>query len=176
MSAKHSPVAPSPAHKTPVTHSTTANTTANTPAAPQDPMSPSETTPTVPFPPPQTFDILPPLHALFVRLLSTPPHAQQAAATNPDATSALGESSLLTTAGIDATEMHSLDPRALTTGASTVKIRIQKARSAIEELPDINRSVAEQEEEIKHLEQKIARLRDVIQDFGRRSRDVINGQ
>ncbi|KAI1976898.1 hypothetical protein LOZ53_005258 [Ophidiomyces ophidiicola] len=168
MSQKTSPTVPSPALKTPLGHSTHANTRVNSPTlSPQDPASQDAVRP---FPAPQTFDILPPLHALLVRLLSTPPNEQQAAATNPDVST---EPVILSTPGVETT-MHSLDPRALVTGASAVKIRIQKARSAIEELPDMQRSVEEQEAEIKLLEKKIARLKGVIGDFGQRAGEVVH--
>jgi hypothetical protein len=57
----------------------------------------------------------------------------------------------------------------LPTEASSIKIRIQKAHAVVESLPDIGRSVAEQEQEIEELEDRIARLNAVLSDFGKRA-------
>lgn len=62
-----------------------------------------------------------------------------------------------------------LDVKDLPTEANSIKIRIQKARTVVESLPDVHRSVAEQEREIEELEDRIARLRSVIAEFGRRA-------
>lgn len=64
----------------------------------------------------------------------------------------------------------SLDPKLLITEASAVKIRVQKARAAVDGLSDVERSVEEQEREIEELEGKIERLRGLIGDFGERSK------
>lgn len=50
-----------------------------------------------------------------------------------------------------------------------MKIRIQKAKTALEALPDIERTVEEQQGEIEDLEARIGRLKNVIGEFGRRS-------
>jgi hypothetical protein len=57
----------------------------------------------------------------------------------------------------------------LPTQTSSVKIRIQKARAVVEGLPDVQRSVDEQQREIAELEDRVARLRSVIADFGSRA-------
>ncbi|KAL4921845.1 RNA polymerase II transcription mediator complex subunit 9-domain-containing protein [Aspergillus aurantiobrunneus] len=62
-----------------------------------------------------------------------------------------------------------LDVKNLPTEVSSIKIRIQKAQAVIESLPDVNRTVAEQEKEIHDLEDRITRLKSVISDFGRRA-------
>ena len=62
-----------------------------------------------------------------------------------------------------------LDIKDLPTEASSIKIRIQKAQAVVESLPDVQRSVVEQEREIKELEHRISRLKSVISDFGRRA-------
>ncbi|OJD16679.1 hypothetical protein AJ78_03189 [Emergomyces pasteurianus Ep9510] len=138
-----------------------------------------------PFPPPQTFDILPPLHDLLLRLASTPSNLHQHAA---DPTSAGGNAASAaagsgpgpggshanTTAtrstAIDTAAVAFLDPKLLLSEASAVKIRVQKAKAALEALPDMERTVAEQEEEIVGLEERIERLGGVIVEFGRRSK------
>ncbi|KAF7593422.1 hypothetical protein BBP40_011524 [Aspergillus hancockii] len=62
-----------------------------------------------------------------------------------------------------------LDIKDLPTEASSIKIRIQKAQAVVEGLPDVDRSVAEQQDEINELEDRIASLKSVISDFGRRA-------
>lgn len=62
-----------------------------------------------------------------------------------------------------------LDIKDLPTATSSVKIRIQKARGVVEGLPDVHRSVEEQQKEIDELEDRVARLRSVISDFGSRA-------
>ncbi|KAI9823304.1 MAG: hypothetical protein M1832_002528 [Thelocarpon impressellum] len=93
------------------------------------------------LPPVSTFDVLPALHTLLSRLL-------------PSATS---------------TEPP-LEPQHLATEASALKIRLQKARAAVERLPDIERLPAEQETEIRTLEERVARQRDVLRGLGERVR------
>ncbi|OOF96670.1 hypothetical protein ASPCADRAFT_506303 [Aspergillus carbonarius ITEM 5010] len=173
----------------------------DTPAAPQ----------AVPFPSPQTFDIIPPLHGLLLRLLSPPTNAAGVSngvrsADDPNGaaapTSAPGQSqSQPHSSAIAGTENNSntvvlatvpsagpgqvpaaaeiatlgsnapppLDIKDLPTEVSSIKIRIQKAHTVVESLPDVDRSVAEQEEEIKELEDRIAKLKSVISDFGKRA-------
>ncbi|KAH8661381.1 RNA polymerase II transcription mediator complex subunit 9-domain-containing protein, partial [Tricladium varicosporioides] len=43
-----------------------------------------------------------------------------------------------------------------------LKHKLQKARTQVRELPDIDRTIAEQEDEIRELEEKIARQREVL--------------
>jgi hypothetical protein len=62
-----------------------------------------------------------------------------------------------------------LDVKHLPTEVSSVKIRTQKAHAVVASLPDVDRSVAEQEAEIQELEDRIARLQSVISDFGKRA-------
>ncbi|KLJ10476.1 hypothetical protein EMPG_14148 [Blastomyces silverae] len=156
---------------------------------PQLQPEPQDTEQPAPFPPPQTFDILPALHDLLLRLASrsSNPHQHPADPTsaggNDGPSSAIGGSgpghgapSANTTAArpntIDAAAVAFLDPKLLLSEASAVKIRIQKAKAALEALPDMQRDVAEQVDEIKALEAKIERLKGIIAEFGRRSRVV----
>lgn len=165
-------------------------------AAPESPAEDATTSPeTVPFPPPQTFDIIPPLHGILLRLLSqkgasneaggAPGGAPGASGTAADAQTQGQQASSSTpgggnnnTAQSQATgEVPILDPNAnppldikhLPTATSSVKIRIQKARGIVEGLPDVHRTVEEQQTEIDELEDRIARLRSVIADFGSRA-------
>ncbi|KZZ92663.1 hypothetical protein AAP_02744 [Ascosphaera apis ARSEF 7405] len=141
----------------------------------------AEETP-VPFPPPQTFDILPPLHDLLARLITTTPSQQPAqnglgvpgadpllSVTSNPATAAAGPGSTVgsTTGGL------SIDPRALQIESAAIKRRIQKAQMAVEVLPDMDRTVEDQEAEIIALEKRIAKLKGVLADFGQRSSAVL---
>lgn len=65
-----------------------------------------------------------------------------------------------------------LDAKNLPTEVSSIKIRIQKAQGVVESLPDVDRTVGEQEREIHDLEDKISRLKSVISDFGRRANNT----
>jgi hypothetical protein len=119
----------------------------------------------VPFPCPQTFDIIPLLHTLLVHLLSAPSNP-------PPPTSTAAEA---VTGGPSATAaIASLDPKTLLTKANSVRKRIRGARATVEGLPDIDRSVAEQEDEILELEQRIQRLKAVTREFGQRSANPAN--
>ena len=171
-------------------------------SAPETPAPAKETTNTapqaVPFPSPPTFDIIPPLHGLLLRLLSpsngVSGHARTAGdvtgATGPSGPSATGAASSQSQqqqqqsggsnnissasvaaeiAALGSNAPPPLDIKDLPTEASSIKIRIQKAQGVVEGLPDVQRSVTEQEQEIEELEDRIARLQSVISDFGRRA-------
>ncbi|KAJ5095599.1 hypothetical protein NUU61_004955 [Penicillium alfredii] len=167
-------------------------------AAPESPSKDATTasSQTVPFPPPQTFEIIPPLHGILVRLLSQkrtsdgaggPPGVTGA----PDTSGAPAQSqtqqpstavpggenngnapssqAVPEVAVLDSTAHPPLDVKDLPTETSSVKIRISKARTVVEGLPDVHRSVAEQQKEIDGLEDRVARLHSVISDFGARA-------
>ncbi|KAK2873773.1 hypothetical protein FQN49_002077 [Arthroderma sp. PD_2] len=175
MSVQPSPSHASPARKTPgvsSTHPNTPNIQLPRSQPQQDEGGPS-TDPTVAprFPSPQTFDVLPPLHALLARLLS---NQSSSFATGQPGESGLSQSTEPTPGG-GIGSLDSLDPKSLLTGASAVKIRIQKARNAVEEMPDIDRTIAEQEEEIQQLEKKIEKLKGVLSDFKVRSGELADG-
>ncbi|OJJ72021.1 hypothetical protein ASPBRDRAFT_125917 [Aspergillus brasiliensis CBS 101740] len=126
----------------------------------------------VPFPSPQTFDIVPPLHGLLSRLLSPSTNAAGGVRATDDPTGAAAPT--VTSAGPGGAEISglgsstspALDIKDLPTEVSSIKIRIQKAQAVVENLPDVDRSVADQEEEIQELEDRIAKLKSVISDFG----------
>lgn len=165
-------------------------------AAPESPSKDATASPqTVPFPPPQNFEIIPPLHGILLRLLSPKGTSDEAGGAPGDAAGAPGASADAQTRGQQASssipsggnndtsqtqatvEVPVLGPNAhppldikdLPTATSSVKIRIQKARSIVEGLPDVQRSVEEQQDEIDELEDRVARLRSVIADFGNRA-------
>lgn len=159
----------------------------------------------VPFPTPQTFDFLPPLHALILRLLSpTNTSASTAAAAGTSQSTIGGNASVggvvasQTETGSQTQQKQSqsqhlkpashsqiggatdsatpssnlpppLEAKDLFTAASAIRIRIQKARAVVEGLPDVDRTTEEQDDEIEELMARIASLRGVIADFGRRA-------
>lgn len=189
-----------------------------TSSVPQSPIK--EATPSphqlIPFPPPQTFDVLPQLHGLLLRLLSPPTTAEGPPGDvrgGEDGTGAVPSSGLSSAgpgqtqtqqqslvadtennnigrapptipipssgapAATMAAEVAALGPNApppldikyLPTAASSIKIRIQKAQSVVDGLPDVHRTVEEQEQEIEELEGRIAKLKCAISEFGRRA-------
>lgn len=163
-------------------------------AAPESPSKDTATSPqTVPFPSPQTFEIVPPLHGILLRLLSqkvtsnepsgttgaapgAPADAQSQGQQEAPSTISGGENtngapSQATAEApvLDPNSQPPLDIKDLPRAASSVKIRIQKARGIVEGLPDATRSIEEQQREIDELEDRVARLRSVIADFGSRA-------
>ncbi|KAF3922630.1 hypothetical protein ABW21_db0200619 [Orbilia brochopaga] len=93
------------------------------------------------FPLPETFDFLPNTHDLLGRLL--PASAQLPS-------------------GTTAAAVTSLETKDVDAEASRIRIKIQKARVILGELPDISRTIEQQEEEMKALELKIAKQREVL--------------
>ncbi|OOQ81644.1 hypothetical protein PEBR_42206 [Penicillium brasilianum] len=173
-------------------------------AAPESPLKDGSDIPdTVPFPPPQTFEIIPPLHGILLRLLSPKPaqagpsgvHGETAGAPgvsmdaqaqDQQAPSSMpggdNNNNAATSQAIPDVPLHDsngvtpLDVKDLPTATSSVRIRIQKARAVVEALPDVDRSVEEQQEEITELEDRISRLRSVISDFGSRAKKPHEGR
>lgn len=162
--------------------------------APESPKDATASQP-VPFPSPTTFEIIPPLHGILSRLLIQKPPSNQpgdapgdvngapGASGDPQSQSQQAPTSIPGGGNNDrgisqpTAEVPILNPKAsghldikdLPTATSSVKIRIQKARGVVEGLPDVHRSVEEQENEIEELEDRVARLRSVISDFGSRA-------
>ncbi|KAL4936926.1 RNA polymerase II transcription mediator complex subunit 9-domain-containing protein [Aspergillus oleicola] len=172
--ASRSPTAVTPGPKSSAPETPAINDTATTPQA-------------IPFPPPQTFDFIPPLHGVLLRLLSPQANGEGAAnggndgVAGPDqsqsqqqqSSSAVGnDSNNAGLLGPGHTSAADLDVKNLPTEVSSIKIRIQKAQAIVESLPDVDRTVAEQENEIHDLEDKITRLKSVIADFGRRANNA----
>lgn len=130
-----------------------------TPGTPRTPAA-TQTMDTVPLPAAQTFDFVAPLHALLSRLVPDPPGL---AAQSGQADGAV------TTSTDDATGSGSghLDIQQLGPEANGIKVRIQKARAAVKGLPDVNKSLQEQEEDIKLLETRITKMREMLKGLGR---------
>lgn len=161
---------------------TNANTTTN-----------SDTTkPTAPpLPPPQTFDILPPLHALLSRLepslnsyttdpitthtashsttvsfdTSTQPPSTQPTQSSSQPTASVqgGGNSLAPTTSHTQTE---LSYKEVVTATQPLKAKMRKALAELGKLGDMHRLPAEQEEEIRELEARIAGQRAVLGRLG----------
>lgn len=147
--------------------------------------TPPNTHPDIPpFPPPSTFSILPDIYLLLARLrllnnassdtTTNTQHSQLngALGTQHSQTQALSSTSAPPTQGITtSTQSQSTIPPALLNNASLLdlkdlpaqlfplKQRLAKARAAVSELPDVDRTVQEQEEEIKNLEEMVRALR-----------------
>jgi len=164
-------------------------------SAPESPKDATTSQQPVPFPPPPTFEIIPPLHGILSRLLLHKGPSNQSGTASGDAIGAPGASGdaqshnqQAPSSGVgggnndlgasqSAAEVPILNPKAhghldikdLPTETSSVKVRIQKARDIVEGLPDVHRSVEEQQKEIDELEDRVARLRSVISDFGSRA-------
>ncbi|KAH7138225.1 RNA polymerase II transcription mediator complex subunit 9-domain-containing protein [Dendryphion nanum] len=114
-----------------------------TPALPPQPSVPA-------LPPPATFDILPDLHRLLNRLLAA---STQAPAPTP-------------TPGQPVDDDGPLDLKNLASEAQKLRNKIQRAQRAVMALPDIDRTTEDQEEEIEHLEARIAGLKAALQGLG----------
>lgn len=96
-----------------------------------------------------TVDTLPVLSAVLSRLhnLSTP---SSALPPTPSPTQAANGTGPLTIKDIPA-------------ATDQLKHKLQRARAQVKELPDIERSTAEQDEEIRELEERIVKQRDVLE-------------
>ena len=105
----------------------------------------------------QTFDFLPMLHALLSRLVPDTPGLPQPSQADGTAASTTDDAS---TAGAGHLEIQQLGP-----AASGIKIKIQKARAALKGLPDADRTVEDQQEDIRLLEERIAKMRDMLNRF-----------
>lgn len=113
-----------------------------TPALPPQPTTPG-------LPPPSTFDILPELHEILSRLIST--SAQPPAPTpTPGQPPADGP----------------LEIQQVAAAATKVKLKLQAARKAVMALPDIDRTCEDQQEEIEYLETRIAKLKASLHQLG----------
>lgn len=110
------------------------------------------------LPPPQTFDLLPPLHALLSRLLLS-----------RDPTD-------LSTPSPETVTASPISPKELGAAASTVTNKIQKARLAVRELPGVEMSLEEQKDLIEELEEEVERLGGVLEGIRSAAREVLGGK
>lgn len=128
-----------------------------TPGTPRTPAA-QQPTDVVLLPASQIFDFVAPLHALLSRLVpdtpgltTHPSQADSAVATSADDATGAGSGHL---------DIQQLGPE-----ANGIKVRIQKARAAVKALPDVSKSLQEQEEDIKLLETRIAKMREMLGDL-----------
>ena len=118
------------------------------------------------LPPPHTFDILPALHEILARVdCHFSPKSTEAAALDEgiDSDGNTGERH---------TDLQPLDPQQLPAEVLSIKQKIRKAIRELEKLPDMERSVEEQQEEIEELEGKIMRQRAMIAMLGEMAQEV----
>ncbi|CAF9912401.1 MAG: hypothetical protein ALECFALPRED_008107 [Alectoria fallacina] len=106
------------------------------------------------LPPPQLFDILPPLHALLSRLVLPP--SLDGTTPSPDT-------------------IAPISPKDLATAASSITSKIQKARVAVRELPGVEMGIEEQEDVMAELEEESRRLRGVEEGIRKAARDRLEG-
>jgi hypothetical protein len=114
---------------------------------------------TLSLPPPHTFEILPPLHELLARV-----DAHQNQIPGIDHT---GDLTTLEDApgdlGSAYAELEPLNPKDLPTAALEIKGRIRNALREIGMLPDIDRSIEQQEQDIADMQEKIEKQKAVLQ-------------
>lgn len=124
------------------------------------------------LPPPQTFDILPALHELLARI----DRDSTASATDP--VTGIADQHLLSAdagggdIGALYTELQPLEPKELPTEVLQIKAKIRKALKELEKLPDMERTVEEQNEEVGELEERITRQREMIRRLGKLARGM----
>lgn len=146
---------------------------------------PSQTITQPPLPPPHTFDILPPLHALFSRLepslnTYTPdPIPTDALLTTQSQTGASqAPQQGASQNGLTQTTSHSsqeLSYKEVVTASQFLKARMRKALAALGNLGDMDRSIEEQEDEIEALLKKIAGQREVLRVLGETAAKGMDG-
>ncbi|CZT18608.1 uncharacterized protein RCC_04452 [Ramularia collo-cygni] len=133
------------ANKHPIKTTTNTNNTSNLPS----------------MPPAHTFDILPALHELLARV-EQGPAATDLFPTLDDSTS---ESDIGSHYPPDT--LVPLAPKDLPEEVlKSIKPRIRAAVRAVEALPDVDRTIEEQEEEIRMLEEKVRKQRGMLRDLG----------
>lgn len=100
---------------------------------------------------PDSLDTLPVLSALLSRLQ------------NPSAISTSGSPPSAATPSQIVAGLGPLTIKDIPTATDGLKHKIQKARAQIKELPDMDRSIKDQEEEMRELKVKIARQKEVLE-------------
>ena len=116
------------------------------------------------LPPPQTFDILPALHELLARIdhgaVDPTGGITDQASSDPEDIGALYS------------ELQPLEPKELSAEVQPIKQKVRKALKELEKLPDMERSVEEQNEEIEEMEEKVRRQREMIRRLGELARGL----
>ncbi|RDL32524.1 Uncharacterized protein BP5553_08980 [Venustampulla echinocandica] len=101
---------------------------------------------------PDSIDTLPVLSALLSRLQPSSTTSTSTAGSPP----AASPSQVASGTG-------ALTIKDIPIASDEIKHKLQKARAQVKELPDIDRSISEQELEIRELEEKIAKQREVLE-------------
>ena len=70
------------------------------------------------------------------------------------------------------TDLHPLEPKDLPTEVLQIKAKIRRALKELEKLPDMERSVEEQQEEIDELETRIGRQREMVRRLGEAAKEM----
>lgn len=112
-----------------------------TPALPPQPTGPT-------IPPPGDFDVVPAIHSLLVRFNKSNTQVH-----DPNAPT-------------DKSNDDAINSQQLVTETTKLKRKIEKTRDAVMELPDIDRTIEDQQEEIEYLEARIAKLKATLQGLG----------
>ena len=135
-----------------LTQSFGTTTSSNTLSQPSKPSQPSQL-PQPQLPRADLFDILPPLHELLARIDHIP--AESGPVDEGD--NALGAAYA---------DLQPLEPKDLPGEALAIKAKIRRALRELEGLPDMERSVEEQQEEIEELDERIRRQQEVLKQLG----------
>jgi uncharacterized protein YoaH (UPF0181 family) len=117
------------------------------------------------LPPSQTFDVLPALHEILARI----DHTSSGTASLPPARSTEKDAAEL---GALYADLPPLEPKDLSTEVLQVKAKIRKALKELEKLPDMDRSVSDQEEEIHELEARIKEQQQMINTLATLAKDL----
>lgn len=117
--------------------------------------TPQQQKPKLHLPPPQSFDVLPALHELLARVYNS--NSMNADGIDPNNVSDEDVADV----GALYADLPPLEPKDLPNENLQVKARIRRAQKELEKLPDMNRSVEEQEEEIVELEDRIRKQREM---------------
>ncbi|KAF1993290.1 hypothetical protein P154DRAFT_82017 [Amniculicola lignicola CBS 123094] len=128
-------------------HAPLSATTSFPPTGAATPALPPQPTPALPSP--ATFDVLPDLHKLLSRLIST---SAQPPAPTPTPSQPSGDGPL--------------EIQNLVTAATELKMKIKRARNAVQALPGIERTCEDQDEEMRELEERIRALKEVLGKMG----------
>lgn len=107
------------------------------------------------LPKPHSLDILPALHELLARVDA---HNNQVFTAEDHNTLADGTTDI----GSEYVGLQPLNPKELPTAMLEIKGRIRAALREVERLPDVDRSLEEQELEIQELEDRIKRQREML--------------
>lgn len=117
------------------------------------------------LPQPQTFDILPALHELLARIDHTATEAGTIT-DHADTSESSGDIGALYT------DLAPLEPKDLPTEVLQIKAKIRNALKELQKLPDMERSIEEQQVEVEELEDRIARQRAMIRKLGEVAKGV----